>query len=47
MHDLQIRIFALMELLRDIPADSRTVAFSRIAERTSLPVSDKHLLVHV
>mmetsp|Transcript_20813 Transcript_20813/g.48079 ORF Transcript_20813/g.48079 Transcript_20813/m.48079 type:complete len:318 (+) Transcript_20813:370-1323(+) len=41
----KIRIFALMELLRDIPADSRTVSFQRIADRTSLPVGEVELLL--
>jgi len=31
----KIRVFALLEQLRDIPADSRTVAFSAIAEQPS------------
>jgi 26S proteasome regulatory subunit N9 len=41
----KIRIFALMELLRDIPADSRTVSFKRIAERTALPEEEVELLL--
>eukprot|EP00285_Hemiselmis_virescens_P005840 CAMPEP_0173384904 /NCGR_PEP_ID=MMETSP1356-20130122/7496_1 /TAXON_ID=77927 ORGANISM="Hemiselmis virescens, Strain PCC157" /NCGR_SAMPLE_ID=MMETSP1356 /ASSEMBLY_ACC=CAM_ASM_000847 /LENGTH=398 /DNA_ID=CAMNT_0014340495 /DNA_START=54 /DNA_END=1250 /DNA_ORIENTATION=+ len=41
----KIRIFALMELLRDIPADSRTVSFKRIADRTALPEDEVELLL--
>lgn len=41
----KIRIFALLELLRDIPADCRTVAFSAIAERTKLPEHEVELLL--
>ncbi|EKX31540.1 26S proteasome regulatory complex, subunit RPN9 [Guillardia theta CCMP2712] len=41
----KIRIFALLELLRDIPADSRTVSFAPIAERTKLPEDEVELLV--
>jgi len=41
----KIRIFALLEQLRDIPADCRTVAFSAIAERTKLPEQEVELLL--
>mmetsp|Transcript_41439 Transcript_41439/g.84728 ORF Transcript_41439/g.84728 Transcript_41439/m.84728 type:complete len:398 (+) Transcript_41439:21-1214(+) len=41
----KIRIFALMEHFRDMAADSRTVAFSSIATRTSLPEEEVELLL--
>jgi len=40
----KIRIFALLEQLRDIPADCRTVAFAEIAIRTKLPEQEVWLL---
>lgn len=41
----KIRIFALIELLRSIPAHSRTVGFKVIAERTALPELEVELLL--
>jgi len=41
----KIRIFALMELLRDIPAHSRTITFKTIADRTALPEDEVELLL--
>ena len=41
----KIRIFALLEQLRDIPADCRVVSFAAIAERTKLPLDEVELLL--
>jgi 26S proteasome regulatory subunit N9 len=41
----KIRIFALLEQLRDIPPDCRVVSFQAIADRTKLPVAEVELLL--
>jgi len=41
----KIRIFALMQLVREMPAHSRTLPFADIATRTSLPEEEVELLL--
>ena len=41
----KIRIFALMQLVRDMPAHSRTLSFADIAAHTALPEDEVELLL--
>lgn len=41
----KIRIFALMQLVREMPAHSRTLPFADIAARTALPEDEVELLL--